>query len=107
MADRDDEIIMRPKPAAMGNLFGREDTIRAGRCLVCPGVYTREVIAMWPMIAQQEYQTCGLCRNCQAVAFAEDTTRCTCDSPCCEADVGVGVITCGSQHCWIHGGSDG
>ncbi len=29
--------------------------------------------------------------------------RCTCDSPCCEADVGVGIITCGSQHCTVHG----
>ena len=29
---------------------------------------------------------------------------CTCDTPCCEVDVGVGIINCGSQHCAIHGG---
>lgn len=28
---------------------------------------------------------------------------CTCATPCCEADVGVGVITCGSAHCPTHG----
>lgn len=28
---------------------------------------------------------------------------CTCDRPCCEVDVGVGIITCQSQHCPVHG----
>jgi|ERR1051326_1043887 hypothetical protein len=28
---------------------------------------------------------------------------CTCNNPCCYADVGVGVIDCGSQHCPQHG----
>lgn len=94
---------MRPEPRAMGNLFGREDAIRVGRCLNCSTTFTREQISMWPMGTQKEYQTCGLCRACQAVVFEEDTNRCTCDRPCCEADIGVGVITCGSQHCWVHG----
>lgn len=31
---------------------------------------------------------------------------CTCDTPCCEADVGVGIITCGSAHCPTHGVKD-
>ena len=31
---------------------------------------------------------------------------CTCDSPCCEADVGVGIVTCGSAHCPTHGVED-
>jgi hypothetical protein len=29
---------------------------------------------------------------------------CTCSTPCCEVDVGVGPwMTCGSQHCKVHG----
>lgn len=29
--------------------------------------------------------------------------KCTCATPCCEADIGIGVINCGSQHCLVHG----
>ena len=98
------EPVMRPEPRAMGNLFGREDAIREGRCLSC---YTREQISMWPMDAQGEYTACGLCWRCQIDVFEQDKSKCTCDDPCCEADVGVGVITCGSQHCLVHGGAGG
>lgn len=28
---------------------------------------------------------------------------CSCDRPCCEVDIGVGTMTCGSQHCEVHG----
>ena len=28
---------------------------------------------------------------------------CTCNTPCCEVDVGVGIITCQSAHCPTHG----
>ena len=42
-----------------------------------------------------------VCDKCHAVPGQEEI--CTCDSPCCEADVGVGIITCGSQHCPTHG----
>lgn len=47
---------------------------------------------------------CGheLCGDClQLPAQAEPI--CTCDTPCCEADVGIGIVTCGSQHCPTHG----
>jgi hypothetical protein len=57
---------------------------------------------MWPTVTQKEYQITGMCRSCQADFFEEDRDRCTCNSPCCEADVGVGIITCGGQHCWVH-----
>ena len=30
------------------------------------------------------------------------TEECSCDSPCCEVDVGVGFVTCGAQHCPMH-----
>lgn len=94
---------MRPEPAAIGNLFGREDAINADRCLNCRDRLSRERISMWPMETQREYQRSGLCRRCQVVAFEEDLTTCTCGTPCCEADIGVGVINCGTQHCPIHG----
>lgn len=94
---------MRPEPAAIGNMFGREDVVNADQCLNCRTQLSREQINTWPMLTQQEYQRCGLCRKCQAVAFDEDLTKCTCATPCCEADVGVGVINCGSQHCPVHG----
>jgi hypothetical protein len=29
-------------------------------------------------------------------------TICTCDSPCCEVDIGIGYVTCGQQHCPVH-----
>lgn len=47
---------------------------------------------------------CGhaLCKECVNLPPQKDKI-CTCNSPCCEADVGVGIITCGSQHCPTHG----
>lgn len=35
-------------------------------------------------------------------------SRCSCDNPCCTADVieGYPAITCGSQHCRVHGGEE-
>ncbi len=29
--------------------------------------------------------------------------QCTCDTPCCIVDVGVAYVTCGEQHCFVHG----
>lgn len=37
------------------------------------------------------------------VPYPDGVCACTCDNPCCEADIGVGVINCGSQHCRVHG----
>lgn len=28
---------------------------------------------------------------------------CTCDTPCCEVDIGVGIVTCQNKHCPTHG----
>jgi hypothetical protein len=98
---------MRPEPAAIGNMLGREDAIEANRCLACNTQLTVDQISMWPMATQREYQISGVCRKCQAVVFDEDLTVCTCDSPCCSADVGIGVIDCGSQHCPVHGTAGG
>lgn len=94
---------MRPEPRALGNLFGREDAITANRCLDCGADCRDEYRHDWPMETIREYAVTGLCRRCQASAFGEDTTQCTCATPCCRVDIGVGVQTCGSQHCWIHG----
>lgn len=97
---------MRPEPRAAGNLFGRVDAIEADRCVSCGTQFTREQIGWWPDLTQQEYQRSGCCRRCQAVAFGEDLTVCTCASPCCEVDVGVGIMTCGGLHCPVHGLTD-
>lgn len=43
-----------------------------------------------------------LCEWCFALPPQNDEI-CSCATPCCEADIGVGVITCGSQHCPTHG----
>lgn len=53
-----------------------------------------------------ECDDCGhaLCQGCYKEP-KQEAPICTCDTPCCEADVGVGVITCGSQHCPEHGRS--
>jgi hypothetical protein len=89
-----------------------------------------EEINSWPAIDQKEYSMSGFCGggegSCQDRVFAEpeeddepdECTHegkcedlgddfegfclCTCNSPCCEADVEVGIITCGSSHCRVH-----
>lgn len=50
---------------------------------------------------------CGheICEQCIKVPAQEEI--CTCDTPCCEVDIGVGVMTCGSQHCPTHGYNPG
>lgn len=44
-------------------------------------------------------------RDAAPVVPASADDNCDCDNPCCSVDVGVGVITCGSQHCLVHGRS--
>lgn len=99
----------RPAPAAVGNMHGREDAIKSNHCIAppvgCGRELTREQISMWPMETQSEYTISGMCWTCQNAYFGAETV-CTCDSPCCEADVGVGIITCGSLHCPEHGPRD-
>jgi hypothetical protein len=46
-----------------------------------------------------------LCQEC-FVQLPQNESICTCDTPCCEADVGIGIIDCGSQHCPTHGAYD-
>lgn len=46
-----------------------------------------------------------LCEACFELP-PQEAEICTCGTPCCEADIGVGVINCGSQHCPTHGASD-
>lgn len=48
------------------------------------------------------HEVCGWCGNLPAQA----EPICTCDSPCCQADVGIGIVTCGGQHCPTHGKSE-
>jgi len=31
-----------------------------------------------------------------------DELMCTCSTPCCEVDIGVGYVNCGAQHCVVH-----
>lgn len=53
--------------------------------------------------------TCEDCGHQACDACAElppQQNICTCNTPCCEADVGIGTITCGSQHCPEHGKKD-
>lgn len=45
-----------------------------------------------------------LCEACLELP-PQTAEICTCDTPCCEADVEVGIITCGGYHCPTHGQS--
>lgn len=89
--------------------FGRSSAIAALQCVPTPIGCGREIppseIECWSMVEHQEYRISGLCKKCQDEVFrdpdAED--ECTCATPCCEADVGIGIIDCGSQHCRVHG----
>lgn len=53
--------------------------------------------------------TCSVCGHeaCQDCAKEPATEQeiCTCDTPCCEVDIGVGIMDCGSYHCPTHGGT--
>ena len=52
----------------------------------------------------KEVHISRICEYCFDETTKEDPEpECTCDTPCCEVDVGVGVVTCGSQHCRVHG----
>lgn len=53
-----------------------------------------------------ECEDCGheQCEQCFELP-AQEAPICTCDTPCCEVDVGLPVLmTCGSAHCPTHGG---
>lgn len=38
-----------------------------------------------------------------ALEWLKSHPVCTCDNPCCEVDIGIGYVDCGSQHCPEHG----
>lgn len=94
---------MRATARVAGNMGGRINAIEANRCINCPRQMTQHEISMWPMAYGVEYQQSGLCDACQDTVFGARPELCTCDDPCCEADIGVGYINCGQQHCRIHG----
>lgn len=95
-----------PEPRVAANYGGREDAIMSHRCIDSPigcGRLLADIeIWSWDALTQREYLQSGWCSTCQDKIFKdpeEDPDRCTCDDPpCCEADVGVGIITCGDQH---------
>lgn len=97
---------MEPMQNVAGNMHGREDAIKAWRCVDPPMGCGRELVKAevlrYPTLSLKEYFQSGWCKACQDKVFAdpdEDPNRCTCDDPpCCEADVGVGIITCGDSH---------
>lgn len=92
-----------------GNLYGRQDAIDNYACIAepigCGTQLTREIVISWPMATIDEYRLSGMCKTCQDKLFGAPE-GCTCDTPCCEVDIGVGVVTCGSQHCPEHGKND-
>lgn len=105
---------MEPSPksprleALFESLFGRTTAITTGHCAPAPMGCGREVdveeIGTWPVATQKDYPITGLCWQCQRRVY-DETDECTCDTPCCSVDVGVGYpMTCGGQHCPVHGG---
>lgn len=89
---------MIPEPRVAGNFGGREDAISTNTCLKpplgCGRAFTLEEINQWPTLTQKEYAQSGWCTHCQERVF-RDPEECLCDvGPCCEADVGIGIIYC-------------
>lgn len=39
----------------------------------------------------------------RVLGWLRENSVCTCSNPCCEVDIGVGYVTCGEQHCAVHG----
>jgi hypothetical protein len=103
---------MEPRHVVAGNMFGREDAIRSWHCVDPPMGCGRKISQVefetWPMLTLREYKQSGWCDRCQDRVFRDpdEEEGCTCnDGPCCEVDVGVGIITCGDQHrrvCPVH-----
>jgi hypothetical protein len=90
------------------NVLGMRDALKALKCTVCSRQITELEYLHWDPLTKTEYAQSGMCNTCQDSIFDDksysiDPNTCTCNSPCCEADVGVGIITCGSQHCPKHG----
>lgn len=78
---------------------------RMGLPLCSPCCQCREAGAEGHIAADDgECDDCGheQCEQCAGLP-AQAEPICTCGTPCCEADVGIGVMTCGSQHCPTHG----
>lgn len=75
--------------------------------LGCGAKITDVELETWDQLTVREYAISGWCKTCQDKIFVEPKEdECTCDQPpCCEADIGIGVVTCGDQHrlpCPIH-----
>ena len=87
---------------AMQAIGEREIARKENRCISAPIGCGKPIEKFMNQLSRIEYGISSLCYGCQNRIFGIPT-ECTCDSPCCQADVGVGVITCGSQHCPIHG----
>lgn len=91
-------------PVLQGALADRPEAWASGRCLTEPIGCGRslEEVPWRDTASATEYRISGLCQQCQDKVFPR-SAHCTCSEPCCEADVGVGIITCGGQHCPLHG----
>lgn len=90
------------------NILGMRDAVHQMKCGLCKRDIGQLEYLHWDPLTKKEYSQSAMCSTCQDGFFDEksnafDPTLCTCDKPCCEADVGVGVINCGSQHCPVHG----
>lgn len=92
------------------NILGMRDAVLQMRCSVCPREITQLDYMHWDPLTKTEYAQSGMCATCQDSIFDDKSSEfdpnepvCQCHAPCCEADVGVGVINCGSQHCPVHG----
>lgn len=101
------EYLKNPLLEAMSSLRDVPQAQGELRCIKGPvGCGEKISIAEWEGYdaeTKREYGLSSLCGTCQRRVFSPpEGDECTCDTPCCEADVGVGVVTCGSQHCPVH-----
>lgn len=95
--------------------MGLNKALKMVACVAPPIGCGREIpleeIQGWDELSVKEYAMSGLCKSpCQDKVFSDPDEKigsinpeCTCSSPCCEVDVGIGIIDCDSQHCAIHG----
>lgn len=107
-----DEIVTTPRVHRAGCYickdmeFARMGLPLCSPCCACSIRFQRpgagHIPADNPVCDDCEHEQCESCAD----AGSQEEPICTCDTPCCEADVGVGIITCGSQHCPTHGTSD-
>lgn len=91
--DNQHKLVIIPAQRVAGNMNGREDAIRALRCiseaaLGCEREISEAEYYQWDTETKAEYAQSGWCLACQNKIFADPEDKCSCEF----IDVGLEVL---------------